>query len=121
MFDVLTHLESINGVASCLKGNKQSITATNFVIEQLQQNSSILQKAISKPNRKRCKENNQYYCTLSSVDKLKHPVWFLPKSSSETKVIGDYQALWQLHSIHHIVIQMIQKIQLVLSFISHYI
>jgi len=40
MFDVMTRVESINGVVSCVKGNKKSITAITSIIEKLQQNSS---------------------------------------------------------------------------------
>jgi len=56
MFDVMTRVESINGVVSCVKGNKKSITAITSIIEKLQQNKSILQKAISRPNSKGAKK-----------------------------------------------------------------
>jgi len=102
MFDVMTHLESSNGVVSCVKGNKQSITATSSIIEQLQQNSSILQKAIAKLNSKGAKKIINTIVPYLQFAK-KHPVGLLSKSSSETKAIGNYQALWQLHCIHYIV------------------
>jgi len=57
MFDVMTCVESINGVVSCVKGNKKSITAISSIIEKLQQNKSILQKAISRPNSKGVKRS----------------------------------------------------------------
>jgi len=56
MFDILTRVESINGVVSCVKGNKKSITAISAIMQKLQENNSILQKAIAKPNSKGAKK-----------------------------------------------------------------
>ena len=50
MFDAITRFETMNGVVACVKGNKQSIDAVSSLIEHLHENSTILQKAISKPN-----------------------------------------------------------------------
>jgi len=50
MFDAITRFETMNGVVACVKGNKQSIDAVSSLTEHLHENSTILQKAISKPN-----------------------------------------------------------------------
>jgi len=54
MFDITTQFVSINRVIGYVKG--KSITAISSIIEPLQDNSHILQKAISKPNIKGVKQ-----------------------------------------------------------------